>query len=138
MAKVNFSGKWKHSKDEGFDELLKALGVNIIKRKAITALSPQQEITQKGDQFVITNKSVKTETLEFTMGQEFKFKNPLSGKEEMLLAEWDGDKIVVTNKTDPNGVVATRELKDDHHMTITQQRGEVIAVRHFNKEQNRP
>eukprot|EP00057_Strongylocentrotus_purpuratus_P029962 XP_780326.2 PREDICTED: uncharacterized protein LOC574837 [Strongylocentrotus purpuratus] len=134
MAKVNFEGKWKHTKDEKFDDLLKALGVNILKRKAITSLSPQQEITQNGDHFVVTNKtSIKTETLEFTVGQEFKFKNPLSGKDEMLMTEWDGDKIVITNKADPNGVVATRELINANHMTITQRKGDVTAVRHFNK-----
>ncbi|XP_011661826.2 fatty acid-binding protein type 3 [Strongylocentrotus purpuratus] len=134
MAKVNFTGVWKHTKDEKFDDLLKALGVSIIKRKAITALSPQQEITQNGDQFVVTNKtSIKTESLEFTVAREFKFKNPLSGREEMLLVERDGDKIVTTNKMDPNGVVGTRELIDANHMILTRRKGDVTAVRHFNK-----
>lgn len=133
MAQVDFTGKWKHSKDEGFDDLLKALGVGMIKRKAITSMSPQQDITQNGDEFVVTNKSLKTETIKFTIGVEFKITNPLSGKDEMMKAEWDGSKIQVKNITNPDGVQVTRELVDERHMTITQRKGDIKAVRHFKK-----
>ncbi|XP_071511831.1 cellular retinoic acid-binding protein 1-like [Diadema antillarum] len=134
MATVNFSGKWKHSKDEGFDTLLQKLGLGVLKRKAITSMSPQQEITQNGDEFVVTNKTtLKTTTLKFTVGQDFQFNNVISGKEETMRAVWEGQKLVIKNMTNPEGVLATRELEDADHMTITQQKGDTVAKRHFIK-----
>nr|ABO93625.3 fatty acid binding protein b [Mesocestoides vogae] len=44
-----FLGSWKLSKSEGFDEVMRHLGVNFIARKAGNTLKPTVTITSVGD-----------------------------------------------------------------------------------------
>ncbi|XP_038167864.1 cellular retinoic acid-binding protein 2 isoform X2 [Arvicola amphibius] len=70
----NFSGNWKIIRSENFEELLKALGVNVMLRKiAVAAASkPTVEIKQEGDSFYIkTSTTVRTTEINFKIGEEF-------------------------------------------------------------------
>ncbi|XP_052326582.1 cellular retinoic acid-binding protein 2b [Oncorhynchus keta] len=71
---ADFSGTWKMKTSENFEELLKALGVNVFIRKiAVAAASrPAVEITQQGESLSIqTSTSVRTTHVSFTVGQSF-------------------------------------------------------------------
>ncbi|NWZ58614.1 RABP2 protein, partial [Haliaeetus albicilla] len=70
----NFSGNWKMKSSENFEELLKALGVNMMLRKiAVAAASkPAVEIKQDGETFYIkTSTTVRTTEISFRIGEEF-------------------------------------------------------------------
>ncbi|XP_040844444.1 cellular retinoic acid-binding protein 2 isoform X2 [Ochotona curzoniae] len=70
----NFSGNWKIIRSENFEEMLKALGVNMMLRKiAVAAASkPTVEIKQDGDHFYIkTSTTVRTTEIDFKIGEEF-------------------------------------------------------------------
>uniref|UniRef100_A0A3B3T0L3 Cellular retinoic acid binding protein 2, b n=1 Tax=Paramormyrops kingsleyae TaxID=1676925 RepID=A0A3B3T0L3_9TELE len=70
----DFSGTWKMKSSENFEEMLKALGVNVMLRKiAVAAASkPLVEITQDGESFSIrTSTSVRTTHVSFTVGVSF-------------------------------------------------------------------
>ncbi|XP_055022510.1 cellular retinoic acid-binding protein 2-like, partial [Boleophthalmus pectinirostris] len=71
---ADFSGKWKMKSSENFEELLKALGVNVFLRKiAVTAASsPAVEISQQDETLSIkTSTSVRTTNVSFTVGETF-------------------------------------------------------------------
>uniref|UniRef100_A0A8C2FPB6 Cellular retinoic acid binding protein 2, b n=1 Tax=Cyprinus carpio TaxID=7962 RepID=A0A8C2FPB6_CYPCA len=70
----DFSGSWKMKSSENFEELLKALGVNVFLRKiAVAAASkPAVKITQQGESLSIqTSTSVRTTHVSFTVGESF-------------------------------------------------------------------
>uniref|UniRef100_A0AAZ3QXG4 Cytosolic fatty-acid binding proteins domain-containing protein n=1 Tax=Oncorhynchus tshawytscha TaxID=74940 RepID=A0AAZ3QXG4_ONCTS len=70
----DFAGTWKMKSSENFEELLKALGVNVMLRKiAVAAASkPSVEITQEGETLSIrTFTSVRTTHVTFTVGESF-------------------------------------------------------------------
>uniref|UniRef100_A0A8C5SIA0 Cellular retinoic acid binding protein 2 n=1 Tax=Laticauda laticaudata TaxID=8630 RepID=A0A8C5SIA0_LATLA len=71
---ANFTGSWKMRSSENFEELLKALGVNVMLRKiAVAAASkPAVEIKQQGPSFYIkTSTTVRTTEIRFEVGEEF-------------------------------------------------------------------
>ncbi|KAF6720620.1 Cellular retinoic acid-binding protein 2 [Oryzias melastigma] len=73
-AAADFSGRWRMKSSENFEELLKALGVNVFLRKIAVAAasSPAVEIAQQGDNLSIkTSTSVRTTHVSFTVGQSF-------------------------------------------------------------------
>ncbi|NXU93600.1 RABP2 protein, partial [Xiphorhynchus elegans] len=70
----NFSGNWKMKSSENFEELLKALGVNMMLRKIAVAAAakPAVEIRQDGESFYIrTSTPVRTTEIRFKVGEEF-------------------------------------------------------------------
>ncbi|NXW78048.1 RABP2 protein, partial [Hirundo rustica] len=70
----NFSGNWKMKSSENFEELLKALGVNMMLRKIAVAAAakPAVEIRQDGESFYIrTSTPVRTTEIRFRVGEEF-------------------------------------------------------------------
>ena len=75
---VDFSGTWKLEKSENFDELLKAMKVGYVARKAINGLTPEFTIKQDGDNFHIISKTMlQTRESKFKVGEEFREKHPL-------------------------------------------------------------
>ncbi|NWU84422.1 RABP2 protein, partial [Onychorhynchus coronatus] len=69
-----FSGNWKMRSSENFEELLKALGVNMMLRKIAVAAAakPAVEIRQDGESFYIrTSTPVRTTEIRFRVGEEF-------------------------------------------------------------------
>ena len=130
---VDFSGTWKLEKDENLDEFLKAMGVGMIKRTAAAKMSPTLEITQNGDDFqVIMKTPLRNQEVKFKVGEEFTAQDPLQGKEMKMLATWEGDKQIIKNVTDPDGVVVTRELEDGKLVQM-QSKGGVTCKRIFKK-----
>ena len=96
MTAVNLSGKWRSEKVENMDEFLKAAGVGLVIRKLMWMFTPEMEIVQNGDDFVITTKMpMITDKVEFKIGMEFTHKLPPDFKEDhTLLSTWEEDKLV--------------------------------------------
>ncbi|XP_038068195.1 fatty acid-binding protein, heart-like [Patiria miniata] len=113
MAPIDLDGTWKLVKNENLDAFLKAMGLNFAVRKMAAAATPVLEITQKGDVFKVISKGVKTHESNYTVGQEFTDKNPLNEKETSTYSPvWDGDKLRIDNKSNPEAIHVVRELID--------------------------
>ncbi|CAL4121905.1 unnamed protein product [Meganyctiphanes norvegica] len=70
MSKV--LGKYKLTSSEKFEEILEAVGVNIVSRKLAVAQTPVVEITLDGDTYTIKQTTtVKTTEIKFKLGEEF-------------------------------------------------------------------
>ncbi|XP_072032222.1 fatty acid-binding protein, brain-like [Amphiura filiformis] len=133
---VNFSGTWKLEKSENFDELLKAMGVGFIARKAITGLKPEFTITQDENNFHIISKNrLQSRESRFKVGEEFREKHPLKDDVNRLLVTWEGDTLVQTpldEGTKERADKMTRSLEDGK-MIIRTYKGDIVATRTFVK-----
>ncbi len=135
-AAVDFNGTWKlESSSENFEDLLAAMNINIIMRKAIVNLSPEITIVQDGDNFQITTKTaIMTREVKFKVGEEFEEKHPLKDKMNKCLATWEGDILVskVLNDEESGNPLVKRSLKDGK-MVVNQKVKDVEAYRIFVK-----
>uniref|UniRef100_A0AAZ3RUZ9 Cytosolic fatty-acid binding proteins domain-containing protein n=1 Tax=Oncorhynchus tshawytscha TaxID=74940 RepID=A0AAZ3RUZ9_ONCTS len=122
----DFAGTWKMKNSENFEELLKALGVNVMLRKiAVAAASkPSVEITQEGETLSIrTFTSVRTTHVTFTVGESFN-EATVDGRPCTSLPKWETDSKISCEQTLQKGegpkTAWTREITND---------GELILVR---------
>ncbi|XP_072043436.1 sodium/calcium exchanger regulatory protein 1-like [Amphiura filiformis] len=129
---VDFSGTWKHEKNEGFEEFLKAMKVGLLPRSMALKQSPTVVITQNGDDFTITTKGARTVEIKFKVGQEYKENNALEGKEFRMVANWDGSKLVTKNLDKPDGALTIREIEGGKFVQ-TQKLGDITCRRIFKK-----
>ncbi|AWP21493.1 Duplicated cellular retinoic acid-binding protein 2b [Scophthalmus maximus] len=121
---TDFSGKWKMRSSENFEELLKALGVNVFLRKIAVraASSPAVEITQQGESLSIkTSTSVRTTHVSFTVGQSFN-ETTVDGRPCTSFPKWETDSKIVCEqmlqKGDGTVTAWTRELTNDGELIL--------------------
>jgi len=137
---TDFSGKWKIKSSENFEELLKALGVNVFLRKiAVAAASrPAVEITQQGETMSIqTSTSVRTTHVSFTVGQAFS-ETTVDGRPCTSLPQWETDSKITCEQTLHKGegprTAWTREVTNDGELILTMSAGDVVCTRVYEKE----
>ncbi|XP_076863848.1 cellular retinoic acid-binding protein 2b [Brachyhypopomus gauderio] len=137
---VDFSGTWKMKSSENFEELLKALGVNVFLRKiAVAAASrPMVEITQQGETLSIqTSTSVRTTHVSFTVGQSFN-ETTVDGRPCTSFPKWETDRKITCEQTLQKGEQLqtswTRELTSDGELILTMSAGDVVCVRVYVRE----
>ena len=132
MTAADFNGKWKLEKKENMEAFLDAINVAEPKRRAALKANPTLEITQNGDEFSTVTKTDKhTYELKCKLGETFLYKNPMNEDIEVnMMATWEGNKIVMTNVNNPDGVKIIKELQGDK-LIITQTKGGVTAKRVF-------
>ncbi|XP_034066146.1 cellular retinoic acid-binding protein 2b [Gymnodraco acuticeps] len=138
--KIDFSGKWKMKTSQQFEELLKALGVNMLLRKiAVTAASsPAVEITQQDDSLSIkTSTSVRTTHVSFTVGQSFN-EATVDGRPCTSLPKWETDSKISCEQTLQKGdgpkTSWTREVTNDGELILTMTAGDVVCTRVYERE----
>lgn len=131
----DFSGTWKMKTSENFEELLKALGVNVLLRKiAVAAASkPSVEISQQGETLSIqTSTSARTTRISFTVGQPFA-EATVDGRSCTSYPRWETDcKITceqVLQRGDGPKTTWTRELTNDGELVLTMSAGDVVCTR---------
>lgn len=137
---ADFSGKWKMKSSENFEELLKALGVNVFLRKiAVTAASsPAVEISQQGESLSIkTSTSVRTTHVSFTVGQSFS-EATVDGRPCTSFPKWETDQKISCEQTLQKGdgpkTSWTRELTNDGELILTMTAGDVVCTRVYERE----
>ncbi|KAG7325648.1 hypothetical protein KOW79_010573 [Hemibagrus wyckioides] len=125
---------------ENFEELLKALGVNVFLRKiAVTAASrPSVEIKQQGETLSIqTSTSVRTTHVSFTVGQIFN-ETTVDGRPCTSFPKWDTDRKITCEQTllkgDGPQTSWTRELNDNGELVLTMSAGDVVCTRVYERE----
>ncbi|XP_075868048.1 cellular retinoic acid-binding protein 2b [Nelusetta ayraudi] len=136
----DFSGKWKMKSSENFEELLKALSVNVLLRKiAVTAAaSPSVEISQQGESLSIrTYTSIRTTVISFTVGQSFN-ENTVDGRLCTSFPKWETDRKISCEQTLQKGdgpkTSWTRELTNDGQLILTMTAGDVVCTRVYDRE----
>ncbi|KAM3824797.1 cellular retinoic acid-binding protein 2 [Vipera latastei] len=136
---ANFTGSWKMRSSENFEELLKALGVNVMLRKiAVAAASkPAVEIKQEGSSFYIkTSTTVRTTEIRFEIGEEFE-EQTVDGRPCKSLAKWENNKIVCEQKLLKGEGPQTswsRELTNDGELILTMKADDVVCTRIYVRE----
>ncbi|XP_015739989.1 cellular retinoic acid-binding protein 2 [Coturnix japonica] len=131
----NFSGNWKMKSSENFEELLKALGVNMMLRKiAVAAASkPAVEIKQDGESFYIkTSTTVRTTEISFRIGEEFE-EQTVDGRPCKSLAKWESENKMVCEQRLLKGEGPrtgwSRELTNDGELILTMTADDVVCTR---------
>ncbi|XP_046875749.1 cellular retinoic acid-binding protein 2-like [Hypomesus transpacificus] len=137
---ADFSGKWKMKSSEHFEELLKALGVNVFLRKiAVAAASrPAVEISQQETTLSIqTSTSVRTTHISFTVGQSFS-ETTVDGRPCTSFPQWETDRKISCEQTQQKGegpkTAWTRELTNDGELILTMSAGDVVCTRVYERE----
>lgn len=128
----------KHS--ENFEEMLKALGVNVMLRKiAVAAASkPAVEIKQEDEAFYIkTSTTVRTTEINFKIGEEFE-EQTVDGRPCKSLAKWESENKIVCEqkllKGDGPKTAWSRELTNDGELILTMTADDVICTRIYVRE----
>ncbi|XP_042362741.1 cellular retinoic acid-binding protein 2b [Plectropomus leopardus] len=137
---ADFSGKWKMKSSDNFEELLKALGVNVVLRKIAVraAASPAVEITQQDETLSIkTSTSVRTTNVSFTVGQSFN-EATVDGRACTSFPKWETDSKISCEQTLQKGdgpkTSWTRELTNDGELILTMTAGDVVCTRVYERE----
>ncbi|NWX93103.1 RABP2 protein, partial [Nothoprocta ornata] len=136
----NFSGTWKMRSSENFEELLKALGVNVMLRKiAVAAASkPAVEIKQDGESFYIkTSTTVRTTEITFRIGEEFE-EQTVDGRPCKSLAKWESENKMVCEQRllrgDGPKTGWSREMTNDGELILTMTADDVVCTRVYVRE----
>ncbi|XP_052653996.1 cellular retinoic acid-binding protein 2 [Harpia harpyja] len=136
----NFSGNWKMKSSENFEEMLKALGVNMMLRKiAVAAASkPVVEIKQDGETFYIkTSTTVRTTEISFRIGEEFE-EQTVDGRPCKSLARWESENKMVCEQQLLKGEGPktgwSREMTNDGELILTMTADDVVCTRVYVRE----
>lgn len=125
---------------ENFDELLKALGVNMMLRKiAVAAASkPSVEITQDGETMSIrTSTSIRTTNVSFTVGEPFS-ESTVDGRPCTSYPRWETESKIsceqVLQKGEGPKTSWTREITNDGELILTMSANDVVCTRVYLRE----
>ncbi|KAM4579806.1 cellular retinoic acid-binding protein 2a [Odontesthes bonariensis] len=136
----DFSGTWEMKNSENFEELLKALGVNVMLRKiAVKAASkPLVEITQDGETMSIkTSTTVRTTHITFTVGKEFN-ETTVDGRPCTSFPCWETDSKITCEQTLQKGdgpkTSWTREITSDGKLILTMTADDVTCTRVYERQ----
>ncbi|XP_041253186.1 cellular retinoic acid-binding protein 2 isoform X1 [Onychostruthus taczanowskii] len=139
-AMPNFSGNWKMKSSENFEELLKALGVNVMLRKIAVAAAakPAVEIRQDGESFYIrTSTPVRTTEIRFRVGEEFE-EQTVDGRPCKSLARWESENKMVCEQRLLKGEGPrtgwSREMSNDGELILTMTADDVVCTRVYIRE----
>lgn len=119
-----FVGSWKLSSSENFDEYLKAIGIGMIQRKMVEGVTPVQEVTVNGNNFVIkTITKIKNSEIAFTLDTEFEETTLDDRKVKSTVTLVGDNKLVQVQKPTKDGEEESeivREIDGDiYTMTLT-------------------
>uniref|UniRef100_A0A8C5BPC4 Cellular retinoic acid-binding protein 1 n=2 Tax=Gadus morhua TaxID=8049 RepID=A0A8C5BPC4_GADMO len=133
---ADFNGKWILETNEKFEEYLKALNIDFATRKIAMSLSQTKVVTQRGDSFEFqTLSTFRNYEHSFTIGVEFdEFTKGLDNRHVKSLVNWEGDKLVCTQK----GEKANRGWKhwiqgDKLYLELTCE--DVVSVQVFKRKE---
>merc|ERR1712170_223037 len=119
---VQITGSYTQTSAENYEELLKALNVGFMLRKAALASTPTMTITNDGGNWTMCTKTtMKSIDLKFRLGEEFD-EETTDGRKCKTTVTMEGNKLITNQKATGGGkdALAVREFSDDGVvMTIT-------------------
>ncbi|KAG7279530.1 hypothetical protein CRUP_034631 [Coryphaenoides rupestris] len=129
-----FSGTWKLTHSENFEDYMKAIGVSAVIRKMGLTVKPKF-IVSVGDDGAITMKTksaLKSTEITFKLDEEFDEKTADERLTKTIISFTDG-KLVQTQTWDGKSTTLERTLQDDKLIT-TCKVGDVVSVRTYERE----
>ena len=131
MAEELFAGKWNLTEVDNFEELIKALGIGWVKRKAMSAMSygvgrMSMEIKVEGGAVIVESQNG---TNEIRFGEEANFDTP-DGRTITLMHTLEEG---VWTATGPEMTII-REIEDNGGMKMQMIVDSVVGTRWFTKE----
>nr|WLG17462.1 fatty acid-binding protein A [Brachionus rotundiformis] len=130
-------GDWKLVSSENFEDLMKELGVGLVMRKIGNTTKPNVKFVKNGDEWTFSTVStLKSQHLKYKLDEEFE-EETLDGRKVRTTFNWDGNKLVQTQKDKDNNVVCTitREITEGGELKCVAKAGKVESVRVYHKEQ---
>ncbi len=114
---VQFAGKYKQTKEDKYEDFLKALELNLVMRKAAKSSTPTMDIseTSPGKWKVVTSTKMKAVEVNFESGKAFDEKTA-DGRNCTTTITIDGNKWHTTQKNKKAGgpdVTVVREFSDE-------------------------
>ncbi|NXN09616.1 FABPI protein, partial [Indicator maculatus] len=112
---MTFNGTWKIDRNENYEKIMEAMGVNVMKRKLGLHDNLKMTIQQDGDKFIIKESSnFRTLDIEFTLGVNFDY-SLADGTEVSGSWNIEGNKLVGSFTRKDNGKVlqVCREIVGD-------------------------
>jgi len=133
MADV-FTGNFKLSKSDNFDEFLSELGIGLIKRKLAQSTKPEIEIKKDGEEWHVKTKSaLKNSEVKFKIGEEFEEVRQDDVKVKSVVTQ-DGNKWTqVQTPLDSDKIVTIVREFGDKQLTTTATVGGVSSVRVYDR-----
>nr|ABX75508.1 fatty acid binding protein [Lycosa singoriensis] len=124
-------GKFKLVSSENFDAFMKAMGVNMVMRKAGALSKPVVEIKQDGDYFILkTTTTFKTSEIKFKLDEEFE-ETRMDGSVCKTTITLEDGKLVQKQSGDKE-VTIIREMDGEQMKTICKV-DDIESVRVYNK-----
>jgi len=113
---VQMTGSFTQVSAEGYEDVLKALNVGFMLRKAATASTPVMTITEAGGKWnMITKTTMKSAELNFELGKEFD-EETTDGRKCKTTVTVEGNKMITNQRATKAGekdVLVIREFDDD-------------------------
>merc|ERR1712203_930772 len=109
------TGTYTKTSRENYEEMLKALGVGMLLRKAAMAPNPVMTISENGGTYtIVTKTTAKTTEVKFRLGEEFD-ETSADGRTCKTLVVLDGDTMTSTQKAQKSGekdLLVVRQFTD--------------------------
>lgn len=133
---MSFVGKYERVSADNYDELLKALNVNFLLRKAATASTPVMEVTEEGGVWTMkTSTILKSMELKFELGKEFEESTP-DGRQVKSVVTQEGNKFICVQtaiKEDEKSTRSVREFNDEELVYTIEIIGEDVSCKQIFK-----
>ena len=132
-----FKGKFERTSADNYEELLKALDVNFLLRKAATASTPIVEISENDGEWTIkSSTTLKTVVLKFKLGEKFDESTP-DGREVSSLATFADGKLTIVQTAKKAGEKSTTSVREmngaEMLYTLTVEGCDIVCVQKFKK-----
>merc|ERR1712117_332154 len=133
---VQITGTYTRASEENYEELLKALNVGFMLRKAAMASTPVMTITESGGNWTMSTKTtMKSIELKFKLGEEFE-EETTDGRKCKTTVTMEGDNKMVTKqkaiKAGEKDATAVREFSDEG-VTLTITVDNVVSKQFFKR-----
>ena len=130
-------GVYQRFHEENSDEVMKALNLSFILRKAATISTPQMEVTEEDGIWTITTSTMlKSMSLTFEVGKPFDDVTP-DGRKVSSLVTVEGNKFICVQTAKNKGDKSTksiREFKDDECIVTLEIIGtDIVSIQKFKR-----
>nr|CDS27708.1 fatty acid binding protein FABP2 [Hymenolepis microstoma] len=128
-----FLGKWKMEKSEGFEEVMKCLGVGYLTRKLGNTVKPNLIVEDLGDgRYRMKSEStVKTTEATFRLGEEFTETTPDGREVKSTVTIEDG--VMKHVQRGDGKVTYIERVVEGNTMKTTVKVDDVVCVRNYSK-----